>query len=106
MTVLVVLPNPSAGHAIVGSWKARLTDADRLYVVSFGNRTVDTILDVDVHYMDLDRARERLWGPRIIRSVGWRLVWSGIQLWDRYLSEIWEEFLWTLRSFDPDVLDA
>ena len=106
MTVLVLLPNPHAGSEVVSYWKNRLTDSDRLHVVSFGSEAVDAIHGVEVRYLELDGARTRLWRPRLIRGIGWRLMRSGVHLWEQYLSEIWDEFLWNIRSYDPDLIDA
>lgn len=107
MKVLVILPNPSAGLAAVGFWKDHLTDSDRLYVASFGSGADQKILDVGVHYLDLDGSGIEFWRPaRLLRSVGWRLVWSRLLLSRLYLSEIWPAFFWNLRSFDPDIIDA
>jgi glycosyltransferase involved in cell wall biosynthesis len=33
------------------------------------------------------------------------LVSYGAGLWNVYLSDIWPEFIWNIRSFDPDIID-
>src|SRR5207249_435228 len=37
--------------------------------------------------------------------LGWRMVASGAGPWKPYLSDIWPELLFNVRSFDPDIID-
>jgi hypothetical protein len=106
MTVLVILPKRSVGADLVRFWKRRLTAADRLHILSFGSGGSETIHGCPVHYLELDGSGTRFSRSHVIRGIGWRLVWREIGLWGRYLSNIWSELLWTVRAYDPDVIDV
>jgi len=63
------------------------------------------ISGIDIHYLNLDELRDESWRPRLVRGLGERLISHGAGLWNFYLTDIWPDFLWNVRCFDPDVID-
>jgi len=105
MNVLVILPTTEKAAEAVQFWKSRLEANDRLYVMTILQPDEEQVGRIDVHRLQVDDARASRLQPRLIRSLGWRLVFYGVGLWDAYLSSIWPELLFNVQSFDPDLID-
>jgi len=106
MNILVLLLNPASGREAVQFWRQRLTANDRLYLMSIGPGKAQEIGGVDVHFLQVDSNKSSGWRSRLIRDVGSRLIHYGAgRLWSVYLSNIWSEFIWNIRSFDPHIID-
>src|SRR5437870_4846053 len=105
MNILVILSTSVNGAEAVQSWQRRLNQDDRLYVMSIVQPKELKACGLDIHWLQVDDAKGRRWQPRLTRALGWRLVSYGAGLWSAYLSSIWPEFLFNVRSFDPDIID-
>src|SRR5690348_1108290 len=105
MNILAILPCPDVGIEAVQSWQQMLTSNDRLYLMSINRGKEQEMCGVDLHYLEVDSNKASQWRPRLIRGVGRRLVQYGAGLWSVFLSDIWAEFIWNVRCFDPDIID-
>ena len=54
MNVLVILPTASAGVEAAQLWRKKLTDNDRLYVMSLEGGPVQRVSGIDVHPLNIN----------------------------------------------------
>lgn len=104
MNVLIILAAPTVEPEAIRYWKARLTQQDRLYMLSLRGPKTEHIDGFDIHHVDVDPAKPRAWRSRAVRTAGRQLRFIH-PFWDLILFDLWPDLLWNIRCFDPDVID-
>lgn len=120
MNVLLIVPEPDVHCEAICSWKSRLTHHDELFILSLARSDVRQICGCDVHVLEVDTTKQgkrpvwfRVFGrwPSLLRwlwTMALRQIWPDFLLtsWPSEAELIrWSDFLWNVRSFDPDVID-
>ena len=106
MNVVVLVPTSQSGSDAIRFWRQRLNANDRFYLLSLLNSNESNLHGVDIKYLERDPRKGQQLSSRWRRSIGWRLLDKGCGIWTPYLSDIWDELFWNIRSFDPDVIDV
>jgi len=103
MNILIILPAPIADLEAIRYWKARMTQQDRLYMMSLRGSKMRRIDGLDIHHLQVDSTKPRPLRSRVVRTVG-RWLRFVCPLWNLTLFDFWPEFLGIIRSFNPTSL--
>lgn len=103
MNVVVIAPNATAAAAALRAWKQRLSANDTVYALNAAVVVSDAPTSLDVRAMEI--GENTTLRSRVIRKIGRSLGRRGY-FPSVYLADLWPDLLWTVRSFDPDVIDV
>ncbi len=103
MNILVVAPAAAAVADAIAAWNDRLGPEDHGFVLGLG-RSATARGRWTVHPLQLDLTRSRYRRRALLELSTW---WPSPAnpAWRRVLEQSWGEFVWHVRSFDPDVVD-
>ena len=104
MNVLLIFPTFDMKYNPICYWNSRLTHKDRLFIMNLRGLTPRQIYGTDVHSLEIDLTKLRYLRPIILRALR---HWLNLvqPLRKLVLRVIWSDFLFNVRSFDPDVID-
>ena len=69
MNILIILPAPIADLEAIRYWKARMTQQDRLYMMSLRGSKMRRIDGLDIHHLQVDSTKPRPLRSRVVRTV-------------------------------------
>jgi hypothetical protein len=132
VNVLVVVPSHSDLSAAVRSWETILSDSDHLYLLSCSKRHPRQISQYNVHELQVNLREYRYSRATILSALlkirerspymTTRIMWALRPFWNRdlwpnflwspgsfdtesILTQLMDDFVWNVRSFDPDLVD-
>lgn len=105
MNVLLIFPSLTSHSEAIYAWRSQLVPQDRLSIMTLSWSAPRQLLyGVNVHSLDIDLNKRRYWRlillwalrhwPNLVRPLRNVILWR-----------FWSDFLWNVRSFDPDVVD-
>ncbi len=104
MRVLLICPTLIDQSEAIDSWNSRLSPQDSLFIMNLNQLDIKQMNDSYVHPLNLNLLRFQYWHWRCVLLRAQRRYLPAV-FWPVILGLFWPEFLWNIRSFDPDVID-
>src|SRR5262245_23275727 len=106
MNVLLICPTPVGKSLTVQTWRSCLTPQDQLFMLTLSKSNtksnVGQMYGCNIYTLEINTTKSR-YSRRILRRII-RYYPSLIRpIWNEILSHIWADFVWEIRSLDPDL---